>query len=126
MNILLLATAWGPRYGGINAFNQDFALGLGNIIKGTRRVFCAVPSARATDVAEAMKDGVTLIPIPEASESGDFKDAWIYAIAHCLKNQHGNPDDLVWVGHDVVTGFAARKGAELTGGTPALLMHMSY
>jgi hypothetical protein len=31
-NFMLLATAWGPKFGGINAFNMDFALGLASYL----------------------------------------------------------------------------------------------
>ena len=40
-NILLLATAWGPKHGGINAFNMDFAQGLVTYLHDAGRVFCA-------------------------------------------------------------------------------------
>ena len=41
-NFLLLATAWGPKFGGINAFNTDFAKGLAAHLGADGRVFCAV------------------------------------------------------------------------------------
>ena len=34
-NILLLATAWGPKHGGINAFNMDFAVALAGYLRPT-------------------------------------------------------------------------------------------
>jgi hypothetical protein len=50
-NILLLATAWGPKHGGINAFNMDFAAALAEYLKPSGRVFCAVLSASREDCA---------------------------------------------------------------------------
>ena len=40
-NFILLATAWGPKYGGINAFNMDFAVGLASFLGKNGQVFCS-------------------------------------------------------------------------------------
>ena len=44
-NFMLLATAWGARHGGINAFNRDFAVGLATALGTDGTVFCAVISS---------------------------------------------------------------------------------
>jgi len=40
-NFMLLATAWGPKHGGINAFNADFAIALAEVVGPDGKVFCS-------------------------------------------------------------------------------------
>jgi hypothetical protein len=67
-NILLLATAWGPKHGGINAFNMDFAQGLVTYLHGTGRVFCVVLDASHADLADAAARGATLLSMERSPE----------------------------------------------------------
>ena len=59
-NFVLLATAWGPKYGGINAFNMDFASGLACYLGDSGQVFCAVFRPTAEDCETARAKGVHL------------------------------------------------------------------
>src|SRR5215470_12493921 len=126
-NILLLATAWGPKHGGINAFNMDFAQGLVTYLHGTGRVFCAVLDASHADLAEAESRGVTLLPIGRSPESASYDKSWAYDVSKRLQAQY--PDQTIdwWVGHDVVSGAAAVEGPSVAQyGRTAVIMHMSY
>jgi glycosyltransferase involved in cell wall biosynthesis len=126
-NILLLATAWGPKHGGINAFNMDFAQGLVTYLHGAGRVFCAVLDASHADLAEAEARGVTLLSIERSPESASYDRSWAYDVWKRLQEQY--PDQRIdwWVGHDVVSGEAAIEGPLVAAyGHTAVIMHMSY
>ena len=126
-NILLLATAWGPKHGGINAFNMDFAQGLVTYLHGAGRVFCAVLDASHADLAEAEARGVTLLSIERSPESASYDRSWAYDVWKRLQSQY--PGQIIdwWVGHDVVSGAAAVEGPSVARyGHTAVIMHMSY
>lgn len=126
MKICLLSTAWGPTFGGINAFNQDLAIGLSQVLANSGRVFCAVLDPNDADIGNAQKSGVTLIPIREKAQSEEFDTSWIYEVRAWLKQNSEN--DLIdwWIGHDIITGRAAVYAPEVMGGAAALIHHMSY
>lgn len=130
MNIIILATAWGPKFGGINAFNQDFVLGLGTYVAPAsvpeRTVFCLVPRCTTEEIAEAKKRNVCLVEVPEAQGS----EPAFEAIAATVLAKHEDlpalgPHDF-WVGHDVITGRAAITAANASGSKAALIMHMNF
>lgn len=130
MNIVLLASSWGPKFGGINAFNQDFALGLASYVCPAsvpeRRVFCIVSECDSDDVEAAARLGVRLILAPVAEGS----DALLLATAaaNLANNPHLPPlrPDDVWVGHDDRTGWAAIAAAKASGSRSAVIMHMNF
>lgn len=127
INFVLMATAWGPRHGGINAFNRDFSVGLAAALGNRGRVFCAVLDPKDSDHADAKSGNVTLIPIVGKKASDQFDTAWTYEIVHWLKEHCGGPKIAWWVGHDLTSGDAALKGPQVgLGGRPALIHHMSY
>ena len=115
-NILLLAIAWGPKHGGINAFNMDFAQGLVTYLHGAGRVFCAVLDASNADFAEAAARGVTLLSIERSPESASYDRSWAYDVWKRLQAQY--PDQTIdwWVGHDVVSGATAVAGPPVARG----------
>lgn len=124
-NILLLATAWGPKHGGINAFNMDFAQGLVSYLHGAGRVFCAVLDASNADFTEAEARGITLLSIERSPESASFDKSWAYDVWKRLQSQY--PDQTIdwWVGHDVVSGAATVEGPSVARyGHTAVIMHM--
>jgi glycosyltransferase involved in cell wall biosynthesis len=125
INIVLLATAWGPRFGGINAFNQDFAAGLKVACSNDIKIFCAVPNATVADKADAKSRGIEIISIDEAGHASDFDRNWTHDVFKKLKT-HNAESGLIWVGHDVKSGFAANYAAAEHGGISALIMHMDY
>lgn len=127
INFVLMATAWGPRHGGINAFNRDFSVGLAAALGNRGRVFCAVLDPKDSDHADAESGNVTLIPIVGKNASDQFDTAWTFEIVHWLKKNGSVTEIAWWVGHDVTSGAAALAGPEAgLGGRPALIHHMSY
>jgi hypothetical protein len=125
MNVTLLATAWGPKHGGINAFNENFAVALADRLKPNGAVFCAVSDPDA-DVAAAKQRGVTLIPITGKGASDRMDPSWVHDIQKWFKDKGGVPAGMCWVGHDVLSGDIALEAAKSLGGTSALFKHMSY
>jgi glycosyltransferase involved in cell wall biosynthesis len=123
-NILLLATAWGPKHGGINAFNMDFAAALAGYLRPSGRVFCAVLNASREDCERAQVAGVTLVPIGKDTDASSYDEDWAYTVRERLP-----PEISIdwWVGHDVTSAAAAIKGPKIAGGGgSAVIMHMSY
>ena len=127
LNFMLLATAWGPKYGGINAFNMDFATGLANHLGENGKVFCAAFSPTKDDVENARARHVHLLPLDRPIDSAAYDKSWALDVWQKFKKDH--PDERIdwWVGHDVTTGWAAVEGPAVAGyGQSALLMHMNY
>ena len=128
LNIVLLSTAWGPRHGGINSFNHDFAIGLAREGRGTIRVFCAILNPSDADIAAARTTHkVTLIPIRRKQEPDRLDRAWAHEVVRNLKRDHDVHRVDWWVGHDLVSGEMAVAGREAaTGSKVALIKHTSH
>lgn len=126
MNLILLATAWGPKYGGINAFNEDFAVGLATYPALSsireRKVFCLVPDCSEEQITRAKRDKVTLIPVPAAGGRDPFDDFPTAVLTDLAGLPEINENDI-WVGHDLQTGAAAVAAARATNSKSALIFH---
>ena len=126
--VVLLATAWGPKAGGINTFNLDLAAGLSAVLSEQERVICVVPAADAAAIRNADQNGVTLVSLelhrdklPESFDVG-----WTDRVKNKLRDGGIKTVDL-YVGHDVVSGEAANALRDETADARAVvLMHMSY
>jgi len=126
-NFLLLATAWGPKYGGINAFNTDFSIGLAEHLGSEGKVFCAAFRPSVEDISNAREKKVHLLPIDRPVESASYDQSWALDVWRAFSKENRNVPIDWWVGHDVTTGWAAVEGpAVATGGQSALIMHMNY
>jgi glycosyltransferase involved in cell wall biosynthesis len=120
--IVLFATQWGRKFGGINSFNYDFSCALGAALTSSYKTVCVVATATTEEVRNARSVGVTLVSPPKRVALHQQATA-----AEVLREvrRHGVP--LVLVGHDVITGAAARDCARaLPEATLALLHHMNY
>lgn len=127
-NFLLLATAWGPKFGGVNAFNVDFAAGLAKYMGKKGTVFCAVLKASQYDIENARNDAnVTLISLDKDPSASRFDTSWALEALDILKKHHDFAKIDYWVGHDVVSSAAAKRGANASEGScSAVIMHMNY
>lgn len=99
LNILVIATEWDSRHGGLSTFNRELcrasrALG--------HQVFCLVPSARPDEIANARATGVTLLVAGDAPGLSD--ETRLSAFQHLPDDQ--KPD--VIIGHGRVTGQIAK------------------
>jgi hypothetical protein len=124
-NFMLLATAWGPKFGGINAFNMDFALGLASYLGDGGNVFCAVFQPSMEDIERARP--VTLVPIDRPVTTPGYDRSWALDVWQRFEKDYPGEQIDWWVGHDVTTGWAAAEGPGVAKhGQSALIMHMNY
>jgi glycosyltransferase involved in cell wall biosynthesis len=121
--IVVIATGWGPLYGGINSFSFDFSLALGRMLRGSVRVICLTTNVDDITRMGAKSDHVEIFTLAHV---GPGEERAVASNARELLN-HNNITgiDLV-IGHDVVTGPAAVELVALMGGKAALFHHMSY
>jgi hypothetical protein len=116
--LVSLANAWGPRYGGVNAFNHDFCGGLASRLSGSVPVICIVPRASEEERRAASAANVILLCTEAAAlDSGDIRR---------VLERAGYERAAWWIGHDVITGQLALKVRSQLGGKTALIHHMSY
>jgi len=126
-NFMLLATAWGPKHGGINAFNMDFACGLAAHLGESGKVFCAAFRPSLEDCEKAKEGQVSLVSIDRPVDSPAYDKSWAYDVWQELQKMHPNECIDWWIGHDVTTGLAAIEGPIVAEhGHSALIMHMNY
>lgn len=124
-SLVLLAVGWGPKLGGINAFNTDFAKALGETLR-PHRVVCVVLDADKSEIADAAAANVTLLPLGKNKE--EFDDLYAEAVQSLLGKSGIQVDaSTIWLGHDVHTGPVALRLAEISGqGRSVVIQHMSY
>jgi hypothetical protein len=67
--LVAFATAWGPRLGGINAFNADLLPALAAAHWQQLRTVCVVPIASADEVEAAHKQQITLVGLQLAENA---------------------------------------------------------
>lgn len=123
--IVLITNAWGPKHGGINSFNTDFAKALSPVLAPETRVTCVVMDATPEEVEDAAKHGVRLLSLGiRGAERVDGSRALNVLEA---VQMDGSDEVLWWVGHDVISGPAAALLPKQAGqGKSALIHHMSY
>ena len=95
-NILLFATEWESRHGGLSTFNRELCLALGSMGKN---VCCVVPAATAEEIAAAKTGHVQLICAPDGN----------------TQRKLTLPDNFkpeIIIGHGRITGEAAKAQQE--------------
>lgn len=125
--LIVLATRWGSKYGGINSFNADL---LSAITAAYLRVkvVCIVLHAEEEDIKKAASEHVHLVSIGLPKQVAFTKELEPLANAKLQSGAHAlsDADAIVWLGHDRMTGEAALAAAKERGGRSALIHHMSY
>lgn len=117
--VVLVATHWGVRHGGVNSFNYDFAAALAKCTRHT--VACVVPSATLAEQEDASRQGVALFPASSTNEV--FEEASLTVLARRPEFSSAR----LWIGHDLITGPAALLMCSRSEhGRTAVLMHQSY
>ena len=120
--IVIFATAWGSRYGGINSFNHDFCRHLANSgdIQG-KKVVCIVEEDPR--LASGEDCHVTLLYIPTLSNAEDD----ISRIVKGLERHKMSPG--YFAGHDAQTGRRAIDASRYVADSSipvAVFHHMDY
>ncbi len=122
--IVLIATYWSSAAGGISAFNLALARALGQLIPGD--VACAIIGSATTPNAWT-EEGVLLVPVSADKEAFDRPDADCgQEIVAALRESEANVTVDHWIGHDLVTGYAAIRASERYGGSAVVVHHMDY
>jgi glycosyltransferase involved in cell wall biosynthesis len=121
-SVAVLATAWGPRYGGINSLNRPLCEALAKECRST--IICVVPRASSTDRKEADRSGVRLLSLDV--DGDDFGES-LGAIAAERVAAEGLLPVSHWVGHDAITGAAALEARKATpSASTVVIHHMDY
>lgn len=121
--LVAFATAWGPKFGGINAFNTDLLQAIAAAHWQWLNVICVVAACDDAEIKTARaQDLVTLISLGVSTGAMGPEHAPLVA------SKLGTPDSAhtVWLGHDRITGAIANAMAAEHGGRSALIHHMSY
>src|SRR5580698_2558496 len=123
--VVVFATAWGPRHGGINSFSHDLCCVLPSVL-ADHSVVCVTLSASSDDIHEAGLSGVTLVHL-NRDHDDEFKSVWADAVYSVLSQQLPLACVEWWIGHDVKSGeLAIEMSRRAKGGKTAVIMHMSY
>ncbi len=122
--LIALATAWGPKHGGINSFNRDLIRAFGNAFRETVRVICLIPRQDETAIKDALSASVELRHMDNPPEGERLTASHAAEIVASLKDVITT--ETFWLGHDNFTGAAAVAAAKQTNTKSAVIHHMSY
>ncbi|HZN09101.1 MAG TPA: hypothetical protein VFB65_20070, partial [Pyrinomonadaceae bacterium] len=64
--LVVFATQWGSKHGGINSFNADFLTAFGVAYYQNAQIVCVVTDASPEAVSEAASAHIKLLPLPYA------------------------------------------------------------
>lgn len=121
--LIFISTAWGKKYGGINAFNAELCKSFPSILSQSYKVVCVCFEIDISSVEKAAKMGVDLIHIENKKDNiYENTENIIFVL-----EKKGYQDVLWWFGHDVITGFIAKACHETSKtGNFAVFHHMNY
>lgn len=120
--VVSLATAWGPKHGGINAFNAELLRFLGVTPERAFELICVVLEADADECSDAARDHVDLLTLEQSGQ--DFAGDAATLIVEMLKrrtdvaNRH-----CLWIGHDTKSGPLALQLRDLVPESRTVLIH---
>ena len=118
--IVFIATSWGTRYGGINSFNYDLCIALAKLKELDLSIICIVNEGTASDIQDAHRLGVALIPSPLQNDPKLDIDA----ISERLQSRSYEPEWII--GHDVHTEPRASELSKRLEARFAVFHHMDY
>jgi glycosyltransferase involved in cell wall biosynthesis len=121
--VVFIATAWGPKHGGINALNIDLASSMA--AHADVPVFCFAANPLDVDRENAVRANVSLLTIPAECRDG-VAPVLAQAMVDELRHRAPNVRHPCWVGHDLISGEAMLACQELCPGTSVLIQHMDY
>ena len=126
--LVAFATGWGSEFGGINVFNSEFLQHLAFATQGHVTVVCVVPAASTQQIESAEEQGITLVPLPYIPAPLKLEPFHAKPVVEKLNNLGvaTGEQEVVWLGHDRMTGAVALEAKALAGGRVAIIHHMSY
>lgn len=121
--VVFIATAWGPKHGGINALNVDLASAMAAHVEVP--VFCFAANPLDIDRENAKLANVSLLTI--AADCRDLVDPTLaQPIVDELRRRAPDICHPCWVGHDLISGEAMLACHALWPGKSLLIQHMDY
>jgi glycosyltransferase involved in cell wall biosynthesis/cold shock CspA family protein len=124
--IVALATAWGPKFGGINAFNTEIVKSLGILPTRNYELICVVPGPMTQDLQEELRLRFHIQLVSLEAEEGRFASGSASEIIKRLDVAR-EPRRFLWIGHDDKSGpLALELKALVTGSHAVLINHMAY
>lgn len=126
--VIFFATRWGAQFGGINSFNQDLVSAFSAVCYEQVNTVCVVLTASEQEIGVAMSESQVHLISLDADNQPSFVGALEPAIWERLTRLDlvVDTEQLVWVGHDRITGAIALEASKKRGGRSALIHHMSY
>ena len=122
--VVSFATAWGPKFGGINAFNVEFVMALGMQPERIFDLACVVLKADQSDIDEARKYGVELIALERAGD--DYPPVLPTPVLKRLVALAGSRPCIL-IGHDTKSGeVALRVRDDIADSRAVLIHHMAF
>lgn len=121
--IVFIASGWGAKHGGVNAFNYDLVCAVGEHCKDSVLPICIVEKATAEEINDAQKNGVILY------QTGERFNA--VSITKVLRDDN-HEDISFWIGHDIITGNEAIECCNMyrdyldVKGLSGVIHHMDY
>ena len=112
---VFFATAWSAINGGINSFNFDLCTSIGMV---GQRIYVFIESGQPSGIETS--GNVTIHVLPTKFE--DFNQKSISFISSTI----GDHTDIVWIGHDAISGGAAIFAKNSIGGRSVVIHHMDY
>ncbi|WP_090142138.1 glycosyltransferase [Limnohabitans sp. DM1] len=126
-SLIAFATAWGSKFGGINALNTDLLQAVAAAHWQWLRVVCVVPDCDESDIASAKNQfQVELVNLVLPSGQLGAEHTALVREKLFAKLPDIDPLQTVWLGHDRITGAIANAMVPNYGGRSALIHHMSY
>jgi glycosyltransferase involved in cell wall biosynthesis len=124
--IVMLATAWGPKLGGINAFNTEIVKSLGILPTRNYELICVVPGPVTQELQDELRLRFHIRLVSLEREEGEFTSGSASEIIKRLDLASG-PRRFLWIGHDDKSGLLALElKARATGSHAVLINHMAY
>lgn len=116
--IVVAATCWGVRFGGINTFNLEFCTAMAAAVAGGTKVICLVPTEQS--IIENVGD-VTVLALRK-NGSDDFIDVDIELALKVLSERNV----YFVLGHDVKTGNFTNLLARRLNSRAVVFCHMAF
>jgi glycosyltransferase involved in cell wall biosynthesis len=124
--IVFLASAWGPRHGGINSFNADLVSATArSLLDCSLECICVTADIPGNqEMVHAKSCGVDIIQ--HAIRDPEYWTSHDADSIHKDLLRRGKGQITWCVGHDTITGEAAVALAQHAGGRAAVIHHTSY
>jgi len=124
--IVALATAWGPKFGGVNVFNTEIVKSLGILPTRHYELMCIVPGPVTQELQEELRLRFHIQLFSLDAGEGEFAKGSASEIVKRL-DVANKPHRFIWIGHDDKSGPLALELKSLVTDSHAVLInHMAH